>query len=391
MLNKVKLEDTSIISQNLNINAEINRYNEQNDASKVALPQEFISKKVEEKERDYGVNDIANKIEGIEIELDHSFEKENVEEIKQIKEPEIIEEAKYVSLNKRFEVDEKIDSGKMKAVKEAVIKYQEAKGSVVESLRLKELIAMCNNYTKGKIFKIGVAAKRLEEVKAVRNAAQIELINLQEKEAALSENAKKEHKKVLYQEMNKNKKFYAADIARMHKEEKKAMGKDIFSKRMQDIKSLVKAIRNEYSGIKYEKAEDLAIQCYKRGITDVSKIDFAKLDEQVSKKLKDKRAKKVREKLQKAKALKEKRLREAEKRALAEEKRETKRRKHQVVRNNHNAVVAFFMNLIPLQVKNENLEYKLKMIDLSETTSSKTYLEQKDGVVYGDPDEATFI
>lgn len=391
MLNKVKLEDTSIISQNLNINAEINRYNEQNDASKVALPQEFISKKVEEKERDYGVNDIANKIEGIEIELDHSFEKENVEEIKQIKEPEIIEEAKYVSLNRRFEVDEKVDSGKMKAVKEAVIKYQEAKGSVVESLRLKELIAMCNNYTKGKIFKIGVAAKRLEEVKAVRNAAQIELVNLQEKEAALSEDAKKEHKKALYQEMNKNKKFYAADIARMHKEEKKAMGKDLFSKRMQDIKSLVKGIRNEYSGIKYEKAEDLAIQCYKKGITDVSKIDFVKLDEQVSKKLKDKRAKKVLEKQQKAKALKEKRLREAEKRALAEEKRETKRRKHQVVRSNHNAVVAFFMNLIPLQVKNENLEYKLKMIDLSETTSSKTYLEQKDGVVYGDPDEATFI
>ena len=462
MIQKSNLEE---ISQNININAEINKQDEINK-SQISLPQDSISKtksKVSE-----NISDSMSKdndiIESFKDDISDSFIKlKEDEEVKTIKEPEILEEAKYVSLNKRFAVDEKVDSGKMKAVKEAVINYQNSKGTVYESLRLKELIAKCNKYTKGKIFKFGVAAKRLEEVKAVRRAAEIELINITEKEEKLPEDIRQEHKSALYHEMTRNKKFYAADIARMQKDTKNAMGKDKFSEKVQNLKSLVKAIQNEYSGIKYEKAADLAMQYYENGITDIAEIDFDELDKQVSEKLQKKREEKIinrraevlqnffpampykyahalaakerqvgeklasredmtelfgakktekwikshsdlvekerrieEERQRKEKIREEKQKRAEEKRQLAEIERRNKKRAKAVVRSNHNAVVAFFCNLIPLQVRNENLEEKLRMIQFSNDIGNKTYFRdssQKDlpPLQYDDEYENTFI
>ena len=424
MIQKSNLEE---ISQNININAEINKQDEINK-SQITLPQSMVEKKKEES-NDFS-KDSSNIIEDTQIVK--TYEKVNSIEIKQIKEPEIVEEPKYVSLNKRFEIDEKVDSGKMKAVKEAVIKYQESKGTVQEYLRLRELIAMCNNYTKGKIFKFGVAAKRLEEVKAVRRAAETELEKVKRSEGDLSYEKKNERNITLYSEMLKNEKFYAPDITDMRRK-KQLEANDLVEQRafLRTDKRMIKAIKNTYSGIKYETAKNLALWCRMNEMKDADQIDFDQLDEHVEKKFKDKRAaKKLDDRIKElkryfpsmshkyAKTLatsekeKGKKLDNPKdmKLLFKEEKvnkwfkdhddhvkkQEEKERVDRIVRSNHNAVAAFFVKMIPLQVRNEKLEEKLMMIQFSNDIGNKTYARNLDDENYvlpkpNDDYETTFI
>jgi hypothetical protein len=319
----------------------------------------------------------------------------------------------------------------MKAVKEAVISYQESKGTVYEFLKLKELIAVCNKYTKGKIFKFGVAAKRLEEVKAVRRAAETALEQLKQDEGKLADKDKRERKKTLYSEMIKNEKFYAKDIENMHRKERDGMSRDDKAIFERSEKRMINAIKKEYSGMKYETAKNLAMWCRMNEMAITDYLEFDKIDAHVEKKLADKRA--AKELDRRIKELKRyfpsmshkyaKTLATSEKekgkkldnpkdmKLLFKEekvnkwfkdhddhvkKQEEKERVDRIVRSNHNAVAAFFVKMIPLQVRNEKLEEKLKMIDFAVSIGNKTYARNLDdeNYVLPKPDEdyeTTFI
>ena len=95
-------------------------------------------------------------------------------------------EPAYVSLHASNLAVTKGDSKKMAAVKEAVKKYQESKGTDEEGPALEAVVKACKSYAWGKfsLFSFGKSKVMLNEVKKVRQEAEIALLDLAVQQAA---------------------------------------------------------------------------------------------------------------------------------------------------------------------------------------------------------------
>ncbi len=147
----------------------------------------------------------------------------------------------YVSLHATNLAVTKSDSKKMAAVKDAVKKYQDSRGTDDERSMLEAVIKACNSYTWGKfsLFSFGKSKVMLNEVKALRQQAQEQIMKLeanslvrikeiQEEEKRLSEErakreaeeaAEKERERIKEEEEEKAREAELAEIKEREKEE----------------------------------------------------------------------------------------------------------------------------------------------------------------------------
>ena len=121
------------------------------------------------------------KQQNLEENLANSFKEATTEKTKADNSDPQEPEPAYVSLHASNLTVTKNDSKKMAAVKEAVKRFQECKGTDEEGPSLEAVIKACNSYTWGKfsLFTFGKSKVMLNEVKKVREQAENQLFRLE--------------------------------------------------------------------------------------------------------------------------------------------------------------------------------------------------------------------
>ena len=263
--------------------------------------------------------DLMNKAEETEDKLNTAFDEYPKKKIKSAKKgPKVAPTPKYVSLNKSFAVDADNDSEKMQAVKEAINRYQEVKGTDTEGNVLATVIAACNQYLKGKfsLFKFGRAAERLREVKAVRENARMEMQRLKEAEDKFDENEKKQRRKDRIAAMKKKEDYYAPELNSMYQRKAESMQGEDKAK----LKAKIKGLQFHYPAMDYDEAAKLVVrlEVYEHynlgerlGSSNLDSSTQNKLDELVSEKARESAEKKRERDLEKEEAREKKEREEA--------------------------------------------------------------------------------
>ena len=260
--------------------------------------------------------DLMDQAEKTEDVLNQSFILSDKKKIKNVrKEPKIVPEPKYVSLNKSFAVDSENDSQKMQDVKEAINRYHEVKGTATEGNVLATVIAACNRYISGKFsfFKFGRAAERLREVKEVRDEAKKEMKRLKEEENRFSEEEKKQRRKERIAAMKEKEDYYAPELNSLYQKKAESLTGEDKAK----LKAKVKGLQFHYPAMDYDEAAKLVIRLeMTEGYNLGENLQSEKLDSDVADKLDDLVSKKALASAEK------KRERDEEARRLAEEKQD---------------------------------------------------------------------
>ena len=135
----------------------------------------------------------------LEQNLANSFVEVEKTQIKADKSDPQEPEPAYVSLHASNLAVTKGDSKKMAAVKEAVKKYQESKGTDEEGPALEAVVKACKSYAWGKfsLFSFGKSRVMLNEVKKVRQEAEIALLDLAVQQKQLIKEKEEAEKKAL--------------------------------------------------------------------------------------------------------------------------------------------------------------------------------------------------
>lgn len=202
---------------------------------------------------------------------------------------EIIQRPKFQNKVKTMEIDREHDSHKMQRVKEAVNRYQEYKGTPAAVMLLETVIEACDDYTSGKfsIFKFGEAAKRLKQVKTIRDKAKKMYKKLSS--AQMSADKQKELLGMIRREpeqfqtelirMNRRSKVaYAPEVKKQMDEYIKANAESIDEK-TRHTHDLVKKLRIAYPTLSYDDAVSLAL----KHVNDYQ-LDYNDLDEELGEK-----------------------------------------------------------------------------------------------------------
>ena len=202
--------------------------------------------------------EMEDKIENMKIVLRDSIKVYDKKKIKAVPEQKFDDKAKFVSLHRTNEVVER-DSDKMAAVKNAINRYLEHKGEVVESNLLETIIRVCDEYTRGKIsfLRLGDAGRRLKEVKAIRKQADLELFKIRAKEAKMTDEQLREKRKERTRIIKADETYYAPELDAHYR---KLAAKTNYRSYLPETKVVIDTLRDYYPAMSFKEAEALAIR-----------------------------------------------------------------------------------------------------------------------------------
>ena len=298
-------QEDNILNENLNIEKEKQDFMEQNkilDEDVIKIEENSKSKKEGKLSNLEGSSNnvnVINEVEKKKDELAGSFPevKGNVEKTEDIYADRYLNEryvkANHISLYKgSFTKEKEKDSAKMKAIKRAIKRYLEVRTTVTAPLVLQSVIEACNEYTKGKVgfLKFGEAKERLNEVKAVREAALMELRECNAIDKKLSPEELKERKNKRREVLRNNEEFYAPEIKAHNKKvasqspEKKREYEEINNRKYQLVKGAMANLKSNYPGLSDKDAQNLVLKHIKNKDVTSDSINFKLLDKEVGKK-----------------------------------------------------------------------------------------------------------
>ena len=222
-----------------------------------------------------------DKIEKIKDDFKDSVKVYDKKKIKSVREQNIVDKSKFVSLYRNNVVVER-DSEKMAAVKNAINRYLEHKGEAVESNLLETIIRVCDQYTSGKIsfLRLGEAGRRLKEVKEVRKQADLELLKIRAQEKRMSDEQLREKRRERTRIIKADEEYYAPELDAHYR---KLAAKTDYRSFLPDTKSVIEILRDYYPAMSYKEAEHLAIRNKEiKLVQHDGTIDMKKADELIS-------------------------------------------------------------------------------------------------------------
>lgn len=199
-----------------------------------------------------------DKIEKIKDDFKDSVKVYDKKKIKSVREQNIVDRSKFVSLYRNNVVVER-DSEKMAAVKNAINRYLEHKGEAVESNLLETIIRVCDQYTSGKIsfLRLGEAGRRLKEVKEVRKQADLELLKIRAQEKRMSDEQLREKRRERTRIIKADEEYYAPELDAHYR---KLAAKTDYRSFLPETKVVINILRDYYPAMSFKEAEALAIR-----------------------------------------------------------------------------------------------------------------------------------
>lgn len=230
--------------------------------------------------------DMAAMTREIKESLSDSVKVYDKKKVKAVKDQNIVDATKFVSLYRNNEIVER-DSDKMAAVKDAINRYQEHRGEAVESNLLETIIRACNQYTSGKIsfLRLGDAGRRLKEVKEVRKQAELELLKIRAVEAKMSDQQLRAKKIERTRIIKADEGYYAPELEAHYR---KLAAKTDFRSNLPDTKRVIEILRDYYPAMSFKEAEYLAIRNKEIKLVQPNgSINMKKAEELISKENRD--------------------------------------------------------------------------------------------------------